>query len=354
LNSDHENIWNRLKQAHLVQGIPPGLASLDSPWYIKLLLGISGWLAAIFLLGFLALVFEKAFQNTSVLILFGLFMIGGSFALLRLPQNEFFEHLALAVSFAGQALIIWATFDSMDDTTSFFIIALFQLILSLFIPNFVHRVLTSFFSALCFSIALSLSGIPYLANSIIFLAAAWLWLNEFSSPKHMRMIKAIAYGLTLGMIQLKGSAVFNVNTLGWRAENVDPSTWLQPWMAEMLTGLVALYVVSRILIQLGHKLTTPVALIAIASTCLVIVMSFKAQGLTLGLIVILLGFAGSNRVLMGLGIIALLFYISSYYYLLDATLLEKAQILLSFGFVLLLIRWLIKLLAIPLAGKKHE
>ena len=44
--------------------------------------------------------------------------------------------------------------------------------------------------------------------------------------------------------------------------------------------------------------------------------------------------------LLGLGIASLLFYISSYYYLLDATLFAKAQTLLIVGLVLLAVRWL--------------
>jgi len=54
-----------------------------------------------------------------------------------------------------------------------------------------------------------------------------------------------------------------------------------------------------------------------------------------------LGYAGSNRVLQGLGITSLLFYISSYYYLMETTLLAKSQTLLVVGLVLLMIRWLL-------------
>ncbi len=72
--------------------------------------------------------------------------------------------------------------------------------------------------------------------------------------------------------------------------------------------------------------------------------------MTAGMVVMLLGFAGGNRVLLGLGIVSLLFYISSYYYLLDATLLAKAQILLIVGLVLLAVRWL---LLHPIPGGKE-
>jgi uncharacterized membrane protein len=56
-------------------------------------------------------------------------------------------------------------------------------------------------------------------------------------------------------------------------------------------------------------------------------------------VIMLLGFSASNRILLGLGIIALLFFVSSYYYLLDSTLLVKATTLLSVGVILLGTRW---------------
>ncbi|MFT6712643.1 MAG: putative membrane protein, partial [Arenicella sp.] len=54
-----------------------------------------------------------------------------------------------------------------------------------------------------------------------------------------------------------------------------------------------------------------------------------------------------NRVLIGLAVMSLLFYISSYYYLLEISLLDKSLTLLVLGLVLILGRWLmLKLLEI--------
>jgi uncharacterized membrane protein len=58
------------------------------------------------------------------------------------------------------------------------------------------------------------------------------------------------------------------------------------------------------------------------------------------MVIICFGFFCANRVLLGLGIVSLLFYISSYYYLLDTTLLDKSQSLLVVGLILLFVRWL--------------
>jgi len=63
--------------------------------------------------------------------------------------------------------------------------------------------------------------------------------------------------------------------------------------------------------------------------------------------IVLLGFANGNRVLVGLGIASLLFYVSGYYYLLDATLLVKSGVLAATGAVLIAARWLVLNVVMP-------
>ena len=70
--------------------------------------------------------------------------------------------------------------------------------------------------------------------------------------------------------------------------------------------------------------------------------SLEAQGITVAVMIVLLGFSTSNYVLQGLGIVSFLYYISSYYYMLNITLVEKAQILLILGLTMLTARWLLR------------
>jgi uncharacterized membrane protein len=55
----------------------------------------------------------------------------------------------------------------------------------------------------------------------------------------------------------------------------------------------------------------------------------------------LLGFAGGNRTLVGLGIAALISYICAYYYALEVTLLVKSAVLTGTATVLLAMRWVV-------------
>ncbi|MCH9022713.1 MAG: DUF4401 domain-containing protein [Planctomycetes bacterium] len=338
MSRQSEQMWATLLQAGLVQGPAPETPKLESPWFVKVLLAFSGWFAAVFMLGFIAMAFEDIIDSSTFCFITGGVMIGGAFAILRRENNEFLEHLALAVSLAGQALITYAIFDLIgyNDEMAWVGLALLQVLLAMLMPNFVHRVLSSFIAAFSFSMALTAIGAPYVFSSVIMFLASWLWLNEFRYPKYMRGIRAIGYGLVLALIQIKGTALFGSDMgMLW----ADRQSWVQPWMGEVLAGAVTLYVFWQLLRRRGQAITGRLAITALLGTLLLCAVSMEARGITVGMVIILLGFAGGNRVLLGLGIMSLLFYISSYYYLLDATLLAKALTLLIVGLVLLTVRW---------------
>jgi hypothetical protein len=222
------------------------------------------------------------------------------------------------------------------------VVALLETVLAVLMPNFVHRVFSSYVAAIAFSMVLYSLRVPYLFSGVVMFGVAWIWLHEFRFPRFMRLLQAIGYGLALALIQLKGSVLFGYPGIRWHALRGKPvEYWVQPWMGELLAGVVTLYVVWTLLQRQGHRITDRVSLVALLVAILVILASLEAQGITVGIVILLLGFAGANRILMGFGIASLLFYISSYYYLLEKTLLVKSQTLLLIGLVLLLARWMV-------------
>ncbi|MCG2746280.1 MAG: DUF4401 domain-containing protein [Desulfobulbaceae bacterium] len=338
-----EQMWAALLQAGLVQGAAPATGKSESPWYVKVLLALSGWFAAFFLLGFIGMAFEYVFRNSTASFILGGAMIGGAFAILRIPKNEFVEHLALAVSLAGQFLVVVAFFKitRQHENIGWLLVVLLQVPLALVMPNFVHRAFSSFFAAFALNMALTYWGWPFVASGVVMFLAAWCWLNEFSYPQQMRSIRAIGYGLVLALVLLKGMALFGYQTMGWFFHRAKPEIWIRPWMGEVLTCVVAFYVVWQLLQRHGQHISQRIAIPAILGTLLLCAVSMKVQGLTVGMVIMLLGFSGANRVLLGLGIVSLLSYISYYYYLLDVTLLVKSGTLLAAGVALLGMRWLL-------------
>lgn len=349
-----DQTWAILQEAGIVQGERPETSVSGSPWYVKVLLAFSGWLAAVFILGFIAIAFEFILSASSVAFVFGVIMVGAAFALLRGPSGDFVEHLGLAVSLAGQVLMVYAIFDIFDHfyLTVWGLLAILQAALVAIMPNFVHRVFSSFVGAMAFLMALNEIHMPYFAGGVVMFGASFCWLNEFSRPEQMDKIRAVGYGLVLALIALECTFLFGYRFLGIRFIHAHQGFWAHPWFGEGLIGGVALYVVWNVLQRYEQPLSGRLSMVALAGTLLVCAVSMRVQGITAGMVILCFGFLGGNRVLLGLGTVALLFFISSYYYLLDTTLLNKSGSLLLVGLVLLCVRWLMHRI-IPIHSVVH-
>ena len=332
-----KHVWPTLLEAGLAEDAEPKTDKLESPWYVKVLLAFSGWLAALFLLSFIGTVFFAVIENSAASFIVGGIMIGVTYRLLRMPKNEFYEHLSLALSLTGQMLVTRAIFDFSGDLSATFwlLTALLQALLAIVIPNFTHRVFSAFIAAFSFAIALAIMGTPHVFSSIIMFIVSWLWLNEFRYPQHLRKTQAIGYGLVLALISLTGTVLYGYNITEWQLTSSQPEPWVQAWMSEALIGVVMLYVIWQLLQRHHQTISAQLTAGILLAALLLCAASMEAPGITVGITILLLGFAGSNRTLLGLGIVSLLFYISSYYYFLDVTLLAKAQTLFLIGLTLL-------------------
>ncbi len=341
-------LWSILSDADIVHGnSSPTSEFLDnsnSPWYVKTLLGLSGWIAALFLFLFIAILFEFLIDNIVGASITGITLLVVAFIILRIPKNEFFEHLGLAISMAGQGFLIFSIFyfnKTLSDLTPWLLVALLHLTLAIIMPNFVHRVFSACFAVFTTSIGLSSMGLDYVFLSVVLLLVAILWLNEFRYPKYIKIIQAIAYGLVLGLIITESVAWLETKIHYFRPQYDNLLPWLTPWMAEAIAVLVLWYVVWQLLIRSNQSLSGKVALSAFAAALLFSIVSLFAASITTGMIILILGFAASNRVLQGLGIVFLLYFVSLYYYYLEITLLEKSITLFVLGLLLLLMRWLL-------------
>ncbi len=325
--------------------------TIDSPWYVKMISAFSGWLASLFLLGFIGMAFSFVFEQSGVALFVSGVMMGGAFLLLRHSKNDFTEHMGLAISLAGQALFAYALHDLSARAAIFWLpMFLLQIVLITAVSHFSHRVFSSFVATISLTMLLSTIGLFYITHAAMLFLAALCWINEFHYPHHIKKIRAIGYGIVLALIGLKGMALFGHKTL---ESILFQDQWIQliePWIGEVLISAVALYVVWILLSRYGHGLLEQTSLLVLFGTLLLCGVSMEAPGITVGVVILLLGFYGSNRLLMGLGTVSLLFYISSYYYLLDTTLLNKSKTLLLVGLALLGVRWMILFFLAPKEG----
>lgn len=338
MNQSH--LWSQLANANLVSGSEPEAGELESPWYISVFMAFLGWLAALFLLGFVGFGVFSVIENKITSFIIGCLMIGGAYLLLHKNKAIFAEYFSLAISLAGQALVLWSLLESSGAESRIFWFAMMvlQILLATFMPGAVHRVFSAYFASFALMALLVLSGAQHIGVSIILFGVVWLWLNEFRFTKVMPQIRSMGYGLVLALTSIKGSLIVPASSGIWWGYNRQPDIWIQPWVGQLLSGFILIFLVWGLLHQSSSsisKLPSRLLVLAYLAAALIAVTSFEAPGIIIGIAILLLGFAGSNRVLIGLGSVSLLLYISAYYYQLHNTLLDKSVSLLALGIVLL-------------------
>ncbi|HKB81689.1 MAG TPA: DUF4401 domain-containing protein [Burkholderiales bacterium] len=342
--ADATSLWSQLKQAGLVEGDAPAETLAVTPWYIRTMLGIAGWIGAMFLLGFVGAAFSIVMKSAgSGLAAGALLCAAATFMFRARPNGDFFNQFALAVSIAGQALICvgFGQLFTTQIALVAFLVALLEAGLFFLIPNFLHRVLSVAAGAGSLVIALSIWGFYPYTQAVVFVAFAWAWLNEFRFPDRGAELRALGYGLTLLVI----AELVTHSSMDWwrsawmgRGEMALIGGALGFWIGAALVGAITIWAAWTLLVRQGVDIAKGPGLAALGGAVLVALISIKAPGLGVTVTILLLGYANGNRVLAGLGILALVAYWSYYYYSLEITLLQKSAVLFSAGIVLIAAR----------------
>lgn len=341
---EQQRLWQQLQQRGLVSGEYQTPETLNSPWFVKVLLAFSGWFASLLIFIFCLLLMQDVIDNNIACAVIGCGFIMLAYTLLKKTSNEFVEHLMLATSLAGQALIAWALFANNDGLSSPFIscFILFSLqgLLAVLMPHYVHRVCSALFASIALVICFHYLNISLISSTILLFSASFLILNEWRFGKLQRLFEAISYGIVLVIIPLQASTSLGYEISYWISEH-DNGPIINHYLDQILLILVMLYILLSLLKRSDFDLPLNKRLILIGATICFCLLSMQAPWITVGLAILTLGFSNSNRLLQGLGISSLLYYISSYYYYLELTLLQKAASLCVLGLFLLLIRALI-------------
>ena len=346
--ADSASLWAQLKQAGLVEGDVPAETVAVTPWYIRTMLGIAGWIGAMFLFGFVGAAFSIVMKSAASGLLVGALLCAGATVLFRArPNGDFFNQFALAVSIAGQSLIGVGLGQLLPSQIALIAIAFAALQVGLFllIPNFLHRVLSTMGGIGALVVAFSDWGFYSYTQAIVFAAFGWAWLNEFRFAGRGAEIRPLAYGLTLIVIvELVTQSSMGYWRAGWmgRGQMAFIGGALGFWIGAALIGAITVWVVRKLLLRQGIAISRGPGLAALAGAVIVGLISLKAPGVGVAVTMLLLGYANANRVLTGLGMLSLLAYWSYYYYSLEMTLLEKSEVLVCAGVVLIAARLAMK------------
>ena len=344
-------VWQRLQAAGLVGNPQPGepdhgQADTQAPWFMNVLLGLCGWLAAMFLLGFIATAFSDLSDQAGLCLIAGTLSVGLAFIVLRRVSQVFVDNLAFALSLAGQCLVAWGCVQIAAPQALWLWWggALAQLVLALLMPHPVHRMLSAFAAGWLSAMWLDALGLTVFYPPIVLLAVALLWLNELTLFADVSRTTMLAWGLSLAMLLMLFVRRYENTPYSVFNEAAAMSQW-PAWLGEALCAVVMLFVLLVLLKRSGLHLAERSGFMSLLIALLVAIITVPAVGLSSALTLVMLGFALANRALLGLGVLAGLTFLSSYYYLLSVSLLQKSMILLFVGVAMLGLRFFLRRVA---------
>ena len=331
-----------------------------SPWFISLFFGMSGILASLFFIGFLTLLLDNTGLLDSTL---AVFIIGGILSVIggflfynaRIRHSPFWNSLAFAITLAGQGYIAYALLASeIAEPLNIMLLLLVQLLMTVAIPNFIYRLLSATLALSCLFYLLNYYHLSEISLGLLALITSVTHLQRYTLaafiPTKWRMnaleiMSAIGYASAYVLLSVSvyfiaaeyGNSFANFNSLDSYGEAFSYNYYL----AQGLLTLASLYAAYLILKRYHIKLLSAAGLLISAAIVLLGIMSIYVSGLLATSLIIIIATANSQRVLLGLSVIALVGYIFWYYYQLDTSLLVKSVSLFVIGIALLLLRWLL-------------
>ena len=325
-----------------------------TPWYLQLFIGFGGLIASLFFTGFLTLILAESnvLENTIGLIIVGLILSALGFCLFNTAskhRNLFFEYSAFAISITGQVYVAAGLFFfAVELPLSVWLFLIIQSYLTFIMPNVVYRLLSA---------SVVLGMIVYLFNyyqlselslGILALLTIVTQLQLYPLlrrvPRQQQVYaKAIisAFAYASAIVLLGVSVYFIAAEYSGDFDNDDTAFVYNYYLAQGLLTFPSLYAAYLIFKRYSVNLLSKSGGLIICAIVVLGVISVYVSGLLATSLIIVIAMANSQRVLLGLGIFALVSYIFWYYYQLDTSLLVKSGSMLIIGIVMLFTRWLL-------------
>ncbi|MBV7413561.1 DUF4401 domain-containing protein [Aeromonas sp. sif2433] len=323
--------WQRLQAASLVEGEAP----LDEQphWSSRFLLGIVGWLAALFLLFFLFMAFEGVIREANHALAMGAILMAAALGLNRkASRSDLWDQFVLALALAADAWLLYGLIDRVDLHSAILWLGLCALSLGIaaLFEHWLIRLFHSFAAAILLTLGLACLGLQLLALPLVMGALTACWLLAERQPSRHQLYESLTLGLALSLLVL-GRLHHPLWDGGASMLDELGHSRLPLWLNPLLCAALLLGVLVRLKLPLLYGL--PLVLI-----------SALIPGMGAGALVLVLGFYAGSLGLMTLAGLLLLGFGSLYYYDLGLTLMTKSWLLLGSGALLLGARQLLKIL----------
>ncbi len=326
----------------------------DSPWFMKGLMGIGGWIAAIFLLGSVGLCISTLFLGLDDS-QFGIFIAIIGIILLAVTTyfnsttdaGIFRSQLSLSVHGTGHFLLaigFTMAFELWNTDTDLVMVLLFvtivQIIFIFLYKDSIYRFLATLAIIFCLSAIAYIYEAPILISLLIgglMILAISLWADKLPTRwqiQHFTLLEPIRYGAIIGAFAILIYEVTN------RYFEFVPANTVRITTAILFFCLI--WLETQLLDEYEVRLTSPFALAIFAISLAISIPIWTTPGILAGIISILLAFRRRNRILLGISYLYLAGFISYYYYWLDVTLLTKSIILVITGILFISARFILR------------
>ncbi|MGO4326969.1 DUF4401 domain-containing protein [Cupriavidus sp. 2TAF22] len=350
-------LWRDLAARGLAHG-QPAQDPARTPWAVRLLMGLAGWLGAVFFLAFLlGSVFVAARDNGAAMALCGAAMIALAAVLYARRSGTALEQFALAVSLSGQGLLVFGASQAYGgsrllETPAFWAaLAMLEAVLYAVMPNRLHRCLAALGAWTGVALALHLGMTPglrhfwqsmalslgWLAPLALALLTGFVWAEgRLSAAGRQGWLEPAADATLLFAL----SAALVVTGLGLPyAFLFDDGAAHQAgpyWTAGALCGVV---LVALVLAESGRlRLRPPVRAIAVAGAALLAALLAGAPAVLAAVLALGLALRRGSLPWLGLAVATLAAGFIWYYSALHWTLLAKSATLVAAGVAVLALR----------------
>ncbi|MCL1090490.1 DUF4401 domain-containing protein [Shewanella profunda] len=347
IESVAESSSAKLWQALYVEGkvsSPQMPESHDMPWYVAAMQAFAAWIAAWFLLGFMASLLDAIFERVEgyFALFIGLTYLGIGVGLYFLPrQQTFVQQFAFAASLSGLLGVAWGLFDLLGNDFSlawYFCMGIILLCLWGLITHGLAQLVFAFCLSWCVIGVMAKLHLLNLSQSIFALLISLLILNINQLGRHYRRVRMLTYGFALTLLSVQLIHAFSM-------DNVFEE-WFSPWRETLwltLTHLLIIFAICSFLLvsifrERQQSLTSLAALGCAMGLVLVSGLSLPMQGLSTAILLILLGHYSNELWLKWMGIASAILFVSGYYYSLETTLMLKSWYLMGLGALLLMAR----------------
>jgi uncharacterized membrane protein len=297
-----------------------------TPWVARVLLGVCGWIAGLFVCLALGAIFSGLFANAGALTVIAVVGLSAAAAVYaRAGRNELVLQFALATSMAGQLAAAAAMSHWLPQSTALVALsmAVLQALLVAIMRNPLHRFLSALFAVAALGVtAREWHALPLFA-ALVAVATVGVWLGEarWRRAGMAEIGRPVGYALAIALLFIPIADPY------WLFLPSRPAAAGADW----LTALALLPALALLLWWLtGSAGLARQAAAAVAGVSLVVLAAY-APGITLALLVMLLAFRVGSRLLLGAALLAAVTYMGIFYYQLHTTLLVKSIALLVAG-----------------------